>query len=254
MKIAVIGATGTIGKAVVKELSARHEPIPIGKTHGQYHVDITSSESIRTLFAQLGKVDAIVSTTGNLHFGPLAEMTAEQFKIGLHDKLLGQIDIALIGQHYLNDGGSITFTSGIVSDEPILGGVNATTVNAAVNPALVADLLDAERQGGWGSVGHACEYETAMMLHLHADRVDMSKAERDIGQLKLKYFNWDYPEPSAYSWQDWWSRFSRVGVCGDAAVATSAFGQRLFDLTVERFVEMVREFRTIPIRPRVDHH
>ena len=40
----------------------------------------------------------------------------------------------------------------------------ATTVNAAVNPALVADVLDAERKGGWGSVGHACEYETAMYL------------------------------------------------------------------------------------------
>ncbi|GAB4129793.1 MAG: creatininase family protein [Roseiflexaceae bacterium] len=130
----------------------------------------------------------------------------------------------------------------------------ATTVNAAVNPALVADVLDTERKGGWGSVGHACEYETAVMLHFHPERVDMSLAERDIGQLKLKYFNWDYPEPSAYSWQDWWSRFSRVGVCGDASAATPEFGKRMVDLTVERFVEMVREFRSIPIRPRVDHH
>lgn len=130
----------------------------------------------------------------------------------------------------------------------------ATTVNAAVNPALVADVLDAERKGGFGSVGHACEYETAMMLHLHPDRVAMDKAPRDIGQLKLKYFNWDYPEPSAHAWQDWWSRFSAEGVCGDASAATPEFGARMFDLTVTRFVELVREFRTIPIRPRVDHH
>ena len=130
----------------------------------------------------------------------------------------------------------------------------ATTINAAVDPALVADVLDAERKGGPGSVGHACEYETAMMLHMHPERVDMSLAERDIGQLKLKYFNWDFPEPSAYSWQDYWSRFSRVGVCGDAAAATPEFGRRMFELTVERFVEMAREFRTIPIKDRVDHH
>lgn len=130
----------------------------------------------------------------------------------------------------------------------------ATTVNAAVSPALVADVLDAERKGGWGSVGHACEYETAVMLHLHPDRVDMSKAERDIAQLKLKYFNWDHPEPSAYAWQDWWSRFSRAGVVGDASAATPEFGRRMVELTVERFVEMAREFREIPIRPRVDHH
>ncbi|MBI3241072.1 MAG: creatininase family protein [Chloroflexi bacterium] len=130
----------------------------------------------------------------------------------------------------------------------------ATTVNAAVNPALVADVLDAERKGGFGSVGHACEYETAMMLHLHPGLVQMDKAYRDIGQLKLKYFNWDYPEPSAYAWQDWWSRFSKEGICGDAAAATPEFGKRMFELTVERFVEMVREFQMIEIKPRVDHH
>jgi creatinine amidohydrolase len=130
----------------------------------------------------------------------------------------------------------------------------ATTVNAAVSPALVADVLDAERKGGFGSVGHACEYETAMMLHLHPERVQMDKAQRDIGQLKLKYFNWDYPEPSAYAWQDWWSRFSKEGICGDAAAATPEFGKRMFEVTVARFVELVREFRAIPIRPRVDHH
>jgi len=130
----------------------------------------------------------------------------------------------------------------------------ATTVNAAVNPALVGDVLDRERKGGWGSVAHACEYETAMMLHLQPERVEMSKAYRDIGQLKLKYFNWDHPEPSAYAWQDWWSRFSKEGIAGDAAAATPEFGARLFELTVERFVEMTREFQSIPLKPRVDHH
>jgi creatinine amidohydrolase/Fe(II)-dependent formamide hydrolase-like protein len=70
----------------------------------------------------------------------------------------------------------------------------------------------------------------------------------------LKYFNWDHPEPSAYSWQDWWSRFSKEGVCGDATAATPEFGKLMFETTVTRFIEMVREFQTIPIRPRVDHH
>ena len=131
MKIVIIGATGTVGTAVVKQLAERHEVIQVGKTRGQYQADITDADSVRALFARIVKVDAIVSTAGNLHFGPLTEMTAEQFKIGLHDKLLGQIELALIGQHHLKDGGSITLTSGIVGDEPILYGVNATTVNAA---------------------------------------------------------------------------------------------------------------------------
>ncbi|QQB32343.1 short chain dehydrogenase [Achromobacter deleyi] len=133
MKIALIGASGTIGRAVAHELGQRHEIIAVGKTQGQYQVDITRSDSIRGLFERIGKVDAIVSTAGTLHFGPLAEMTAEQFKIGLHDKLLGQVDLALIGQHYLNQGGSITLTSGIVSDEPIRFGANASAVNSAID-------------------------------------------------------------------------------------------------------------------------
>ena len=133
MKIALIGASDTIGRAVAHELGQRHEVIAIGKTQGQYQVDITRSDSIRGLFDRIGKVDAIVSTAGALHFGPLAEMTAEQFKIGLHDKLLGQVDLALIGQHYLNHGGSITLTSGIVSDEPIRFGANASAVNSAID-------------------------------------------------------------------------------------------------------------------------
>jgi creatinine amidohydrolase len=93
-----------------------------------------------------------------------------------------------------------------------------------------------------------------MMLKILPEAVQMDKAYRDVGQLKLKYFNWDFPEPSAYSWQDWWSRFTKEGIAGDAAAATVEYGETMFQVTVERFVDMVREFRTIPIRERVDHH
>ncbi len=83
-------------------------------------MDITSQESVEALFAQTGEVDAIVSTTGNLHFGPLSTMTDSQFNLGLQDKLLGKF--ALVGQHFLRDGGSITPVSGIVAQEPIAQG------------------------------------------------------------------------------------------------------------------------------------
>ncbi|MEN4920858.1 short chain dehydrogenase [Achromobacter spanius] len=133
MKIILIGASGTVGSAVAQALGQRHDIIAVGKTRGQYQVDITRSDSIRALFERVGKVDAVVSTTGSLHFGPLNEMTADQFRIGLQDKLLGQVDLALIGQHYLNAGGSITLTSGILSDEPIRYGANASAVNSAID-------------------------------------------------------------------------------------------------------------------------
>ena len=93
----------------------------------------------------MGKVDAIVSTAGNLHFGPLAEMTAEQFNLGLQDKLLGQVQLALVGQKYLNDGGSITLTAGILSIEPIRNGASATAVNAAIEGFAAAAAIELPR-------------------------------------------------------------------------------------------------------------
>jgi len=132
MKILLIGASGTLGQAVNAELGATHDIIKVGKRSGDYQVDITQADSVAALFESVGRVDAIISTTGNLFFGPLTEMSAEQFNLGLQDKLLGQVRLALVGQHYLNEGGSITLTSGIVAIEPIRQGANATAVNSAI--------------------------------------------------------------------------------------------------------------------------
>ncbi|MFM0010244.1 short chain dehydrogenase [Paraburkholderia sediminicola] len=131
-KIVVIGATGTVGQAVSAALKARHEVIEVGATRGQYHVDSTDPASIERLFGEIGKVDGVVTATGKLHFGPLPEMSVEQFWVGLRDKLMGQINVVLGTQRYVNDGGSFTLTSGIVGDEPIREGANATTVNLAL--------------------------------------------------------------------------------------------------------------------------
>ena len=145
MKIIVIGASGTVGRAVAQELSQRHEVIHVGRTQGDYQGDITSQQSVESLFERTGRVDAIVSATGNLFFGPLATMTDGDFNQGLQDKLLGQIRLALTGQHYLNDGGSITLISGIVAHEPIAQGVNATTVNAGLEGFVRAAACELPR-------------------------------------------------------------------------------------------------------------
>jgi len=131
-KVVVIGATGTLGQAVAAALKARHEVIEVGARRGAHRVDSTDPASIERLFQQIGNVDAVVTATGKVHFGPLTEMTIEQFWIGLRDKLMGQINFVLAAQKYVNDGGSFTLTSGILADEPISQGVSATTVNLAL--------------------------------------------------------------------------------------------------------------------------
>jgi NAD(P)-dependent dehydrogenase (short-subunit alcohol dehydrogenase family) len=145
MKVLVIGATGAIGKAVVKALAARHEITEASRSNKTHPVDVTQPASLRALFEKIGKVDAIVATVGELHFGPLSEMTAEQFRIGLNSKLMGQVELALVGQKYLNEGGSITLTSGIVSEYPIRLGANATAVNKAVEGFVLGAAIELPR-------------------------------------------------------------------------------------------------------------
>jgi len=96
-------------------------------------VDITNVDSVRQLFNKVGKVDAIIAAAGNVHWGSFKEMTADEFRLGLNEKLMGQVNLTLVGQAFLNDGGSITLTSGSLSHDPYVGGASFTTVNSAVD-------------------------------------------------------------------------------------------------------------------------
>lgn len=145
MKVLVIGASGTVGKAVVTELAKRHEIIAASRSSATHPVDVMQPASIEALFQNIGKVDAIVAATGDLHFGPLTEMTGEQFRLGLNSKLMGQVELTLIGQKYLHDGGSITLTSGIVGEQPIRLGANATAVNKAVEGFVLGAAIELPR-------------------------------------------------------------------------------------------------------------
>jgi creatinine amidohydrolase len=130
----------------------------------------------------------------------------------------------------------------------------AMSPNAAVDPTLAEPTLSEMRRSGPGGVANAGEYETAMMLHLRPDLVQMDRAVTEMGQLKQEFFNWDHPEPSVLSWQDWWSRMSESGICGDPTVATAEFGKALFETTVQNLIRFVRDFRSLPLRPRRDLH
>lgn len=142
MKILLVGASGTLGQAVARQLAQQHQILAAGRHSGELRVDLTDDASVAELFARTGAVDAVISTAGTLHFGPLQEMTPAQFNVGLQDKLLGQVRLALAAQHHLNAGGSITLTSGIVSAQPIRDGVNATSVNAALEGFVRAAALE----------------------------------------------------------------------------------------------------------------
>ncbi|WP_339541946.1 short chain dehydrogenase [Pseudomonas sp. JAI120] len=145
MKILLIGAGGTIGSAVKAELAQRHEVICIGRSSGDFQVDISDSFSIRKLFEQTGKFDALVCAAGNVNFVALGDMSESDFELGLRDKLMGQVNLLLIGREYANDGASFTFTSGILNRDPIRTGASAALVNGALDAFVKATAIELPR-------------------------------------------------------------------------------------------------------------
>jgi len=135
MKIVVIGATGTIGKSVSKKLKENnHEVIEVGSKSGDYQLDITSPTEVEQ--------NAVVSATGGATFKSLSYMSLEENNVAIKSKLLGQINLVLIGQHYLNKNGSFTLTSGIMMDDPILLGSSAAMANGGVSGFVTSAAVE----------------------------------------------------------------------------------------------------------------
>jgi NAD(P)-dependent dehydrogenase (short-subunit alcohol dehydrogenase family) len=145
MRILVIGATGTIGSAVVKALSVRHEVVAAGHATGALRVDIASPDSIAQLYQSVGRCDAVVSAAGIAKFAGLSELTHEDYFVGLRNKLMGQVNIVRLGQSLLNDGGSFTLTSGVLSQEPMQGSCSISMVNAGLEGFVRAAALELPR-------------------------------------------------------------------------------------------------------------
>ncbi|WP_131537658.1 short chain dehydrogenase [Pedobacter nototheniae] len=144
MKIVIVGATGTLGKKVSDAFAQKHEVIRVGNTRGDVQVDIKNDASIKAMFEKIGPFDALISTSGSGPFATIKEMTGEQLKTGLLDKLLGQINLVLIGQHYINKGGSFSLTSGILADHPIAAGAALSTINGGLNSFVYAASAELE--------------------------------------------------------------------------------------------------------------
>jgi NAD(P)-dependent dehydrogenase (short-subunit alcohol dehydrogenase family) len=145
MKIVIVGAAGAVGKTAVNALSGSHEVISVGRTSGDIQMDIEDIESIRAMYQQIGKVDAIVSAVGHVHFGPVHEMSSEQFMESIRGKVLPQVNLVLEGIDYMNDGGSFTLTSGVTNRDPIRGGSGAATANGALDGFVVGAAVDMPR-------------------------------------------------------------------------------------------------------------
>ena len=134
-KIIVVGATGRLGRVVVNGLKD-YEVIRAGRSGPDLKIDALDFESVSDVFASVGTFDGLISCIGGTPFKTFEELTMEDFALGLSKKCFSQLNLAKAAIPFLSDNGSITLTSGIIGDEPILAGSCAAAANGALNMSV----------------------------------------------------------------------------------------------------------------------
>ena len=146
MKILVIGGSGTIGKRVASHLNQKHDIIIAGRNSGDFQVDITKVESIRELLESIPSLDSIICTAGEAKWDDFKDLTEEDYYIGIRSKLMGQVNLVRIAQDYLKSRGSITLSTGILADDPVIKTTSAALVNGAIHSFVKAVALEIENE------------------------------------------------------------------------------------------------------------
>ena len=100
-------------------------------------------------------------------------------------------------------------------------------------------------------VAHADEFETSLYLYLDESRVQMDKAGAGDDVMGT-YFSSDSTGVARFN--DFWGRWTDLGVHGDARTATAAKGEVIFESAVGHLITLVDELRAWPIAERKDMH
>ena len=144
-KIIVVGATGKLGRVVVEGLQKDYEVIGAGRSGPDLKIDAFDFESVSDILASVGPFDGLVSCIGGTPFKTFEELTMDDFAAGLSTKCFSQLNLAKAAIPFLSENGSITLTSGIIGDEPIIAGSCAAAANGALN--MCVSTLAAEYAG-----------------------------------------------------------------------------------------------------------
>ena len=144
MKIFIVGASGTMGKHLTSAFEKENEVIRAATEGGDIQVDFTSTISIENMYKQIGAFDALISTAGPIYVGPWKKMSDTEFRKGVDGKMMGQINLVLIGQHFINPKGSFTLITGALSQDPQKNFANASAANGAVEGFVRAAAIELE--------------------------------------------------------------------------------------------------------------
>ncbi|MBC02581.1 MAG: short chain dehydrogenase [Phycisphaerae bacterium] len=133
-RVLVIGGTGTIGSAVVRELSTDHHVEVAGRSSDPA-VDLSDSTSIDRLADRLadGPIhEAVVVCAGGGMPGMVEDLDPSAALEALRPKLFGQIAVARAAPRFVRPGGAVVLTSGILERRPMPGMSHLSMINAAL--------------------------------------------------------------------------------------------------------------------------
>ncbi|HET6734086.1 short chain dehydrogenase [Mycobacterium sp.] len=142
MRVLIVGGSGTIGRRLTPALAERHEIVVAARNSGDVRVDITSADSVEAMYRATPGLDAVVCIAAS---GPLDEfgtLTEDRLLENMRGKFFGQANLVLIGQHYVNTGGSFTLTSGIFADQPAAGVTSGGVVSGALHSFVLSAALE----------------------------------------------------------------------------------------------------------------
>lgn len=143
MRILLVGATGTIGKAVASVLeSLGDEVIGVGHSSGERSVDLANAEALRRFFDATGALDAVVCAAGVAQFGSVQELNDEAYDSSIANKLMGQVNLVRFGRGAVREGGSFTLTTGTLSVRPTPGTAAVAMASGGVESFVRAAALD----------------------------------------------------------------------------------------------------------------
>lgn len=142
MRIVVLGASGTIGKAVSDLLKSKGHEVIAASRSTEPPVDIVDPATIDSFYEQIGEIDAIVSVAGDAAFVALDKLTDEQIQLSVNSKLLGQINMVRKGLPKLRPNGVAVITGGFLAYSPAPQTSMITMVNAGLEGFAKAAALD----------------------------------------------------------------------------------------------------------------